>query len=167
MGPLRGDAQDAMRSSAKHLCSPRKTKTGTLAGYGTHAPNPEEMVQLRARSSVRSAAAASSCERVQNLVGETVETVPVCDHVALNEQGLRRPAHASRKRIRQELEDQPGNHLSLQTLVIPQSLLHDRGTICCLQIQNLGRIGSLPLVLSAISPFCSKRLSFRQMVLSR
>ena len=51
----------------------------------------------------------------------------MCDHVALNEHGLRRAACASRKRIRQEREDQPGNYASLQILDIPQNLLHDRG----------------------------------------
>ena len=62
----------------------------------SHAPNPDELIQLRARAVVRNAAAASSCERVQNIAAETVETVPVSEHVALNEKGLRRAAYGAR-----------------------------------------------------------------------
>ena len=107
----------------------------------SHAPNPDELIQLRARSTVRSAAAASSCERVYNIVAETVETIPVCDHVALNEQGLRRAAYASRKRLRQEHQDQPGNCASLQTLAHRVSSMI-AGTICCSPTLDLGRSDS-------------------------
>ena len=91
----------------------------------SHESDPDALIRISADSAVR-ASAVVSVENTQNLIAEVVTTLPVEEHVALNERRLRRTVYSAKMRARKAAGVEDGIYTSLQDLVLPGKLLENR-----------------------------------------